>query len=127
MDGRKLAGIGLAVLVIGVAMHTKFSRRSEAHEQTYEAIMSWVQELPCYQLHPDTMGEVCQRAHDQAFNDAYDVGARYRGARFDDAAYLKGFFEYLIKDAERRKDQDAVRQLKDCQSRCEQMLATVEE
>jgi hypothetical protein len=127
MDGRKLMGIGVFVVILAVVMYTRFNNRTEASDETYEAIMTAVRELPCYQVHPDTMEETCQRAHQMAFDQAYDIGGRYRAARFDDMAYVKGFFSNIIREVEYRNDKDAIQQLRDCQIRCEQIVEAYQE
>jgi len=118
MDGRKLGGIVLVVVVIGFGAYARMKNRVDTSNDLQEAVMSWIVDMPSYGDHGDALDIMADYAHQLAFDEAYSSGGRRRAARLDDEAYVEKFFGVMIEDAERRNLSDVVEDLQECREMC---------
>ena len=90
MDKLKRWGVPLLAIaaLLGWRFYQKSGDASEVHDGGLEAVLSWAHEGATEaQLRP--LFEAC---HESAFEDAYRMGGRRRGASFDSDAYYANLF-----------------------------------
>lgn len=101
MDGRKLAGIAVTILIIIIVVTTKMGDRSDDSEAIQAEAMELLKEVDGYDRNAGLLESFAKLAHQRAFEQAYSMGSRRREASFDDEVYMRVFFNQLVKSAQR--------------------------
>lgn len=93
---KKLFSIALVVaLVVGLKVFNKGRDGDTIRAEAYELMTS----LPDYSAHASFFEEAFPRAHKAAFEEAYSMGGRRKGASLDESAYLSVLFSSLARQA----------------------------
>lgn len=96
-----------AVIVIGVYM--KMSNMSETDESIKADIVAFVQDLDCYADNAAALDEMCEIAHDEAFDAAYSIGGRRSSGSLNGEKYINGFVDSMTEQARSRQlDQSVI-------------------
>ncbi len=85
--GEKIFGWGFAILVIGGILWWKFSGKSDASVEYEQMMLQMYSEICETEAERDYLVALVDMYHDDAFDDAYDIGGRRRSASMDEVAY----------------------------------------
>ncbi len=99
MDGRKLLGIIVTVLVLAGVVWLKLRNRGDDSQQIRGEMMAVIESMPEFEKNSELLTEWTDRAHETAFAAAYTMAGRRTRAKFDDERYVKAFFESMISQA----------------------------
>ena len=103
--GKKVLGIAVVVTAIMIFKMKNMGEEDSAIQEEMQAI---VESLPCYDAHGEYLDTLFERHHGIAFQEAYEMGGRRRGATFDENAYIEKLFGRMIKNARDRSKRDLV-------------------
>jgi hypothetical protein len=96
VDGKKLGGIGLSIILIGVAVWLRVNRRSDDSEIVKSDMMQVVAMMKGYDQHKTLIDTMAGTAHNVAFHEAYTMARRRKAAEFSDDKYLEAFWRSML-------------------------------
>jgi hypothetical protein len=114
MDGRKLLGIGVTIVLVAGVVWLRFRNRSDDSKQVRDEMMAVIENMPEFEKNSELLTEWANRAHESAFSAAYSMGGRRTRAKFDEGPYVKAFFESMISQArmqQKKALEDALRKV----------------
>ena len=97
--GRSVVGIIIALVVGGYLAFSRTENRDELSSDLYAQMMQIVIDAPEHAGRPREYVPVLESAHRKAFSDAFTLGGRRTGSKFDRKAYLEDVFSALIRHA----------------------------
>lgn len=126
MDGRKLGGIVLSLLIIGGLFYLKTQRRSDASADVRAVSMLLIAGMPEFEANEKELTQMADFAHTVAFGEAYTVGFKARRTKFEEQKYFDAFFRSMIDQARDRGKQNLIKPLSELQSKVQEALAEEE-
>ncbi len=100
MDEKKLGGIALSIILIGVAVFLRVNRRSDDSEIIKADMMQVVSMMKGYDQHKTLIDTMAGTAHTFAFSEAYTMAGRRKAADFSDDKYLEAFWRSMLHQAD---------------------------
>lgn len=100
MNEKRLGGIALTIILIGVGVWLRMSRRSDDSVNIKTDITQVVSMMEGYDQNKKLIDTMTDTAHRSAFNAAYSVGGRRSPVRFDEDKYLDAFWRSMIQQAD---------------------------
>ncbi len=93
MEGNKvkkvISSVATVVVVVAVVVGLKFYNKHKTSGEVLAQAESVVQTVPGYEQDPAYHDALFEKAHDEAFSEAYSMGGRRTRARFDSERYLE--------------------------------------
>jgi hypothetical protein len=99
MDGRKIAGVVIGLLVFAGVMALRFRARASDSDTVRIAATLLVISMDEYEQNQKILDAMTERAHTVAFGEAYSMAGRRTKARFDEDKYLDVFFRSMVSQA----------------------------
>ncbi len=100
MDTKKLGSVGVTVLIIILGFWWRLSNRSDHSAEIKADTMLIVAQMEGYSQNRAMIDSMADRAHKSAFDKAYTMAGRRKGAVIDLDIYYEEFFKVMIRDAE---------------------------
>ncbi|MCK6483222.1 MAG: hypothetical protein HUU22_12350 [Phycisphaerae bacterium] len=124
MEGRKLGGIVLSLLIIGGLFYFKMQRRSDTSDEVRTLMVSLIERMPEYQSEGKVLTQMAGFAHTVAFGEAYTVGYKARRTKLEEQKYFEVFFRSMIEQARDRGKPNLIKPLSELR---DSVLAAAEE
>lgn len=100
---KSIASWVVIAALIGGGVYLKMSNKSEANENTKADMLNIIHEMETYPSNAQALDEMCELAHDAAFEEAYSMGGRRSSGNFNAEKYIDGFIDSMLQQAETRQ------------------------
>jgi hypothetical protein len=106
---RKVIGIVVAIVVV---VGLRFYNRGTDEKAVLADMKTVIAQLGASPADSAYLNGVLDREHSRAFDAAYEMGSRRRGARFDENKYVDAIFKAMISQCEKDKKKDLAAKLR---------------
>jgi hypothetical protein len=113
MQGSRIVGYGVALLVASGVIWYKYSREDEYAKDCRAQMLAQLHHLPDFAEAEAYYTGLLDRHHLAAFGKHYTVGGRRSSSDFDSEAYLDDLFNSMAADAEAQQQKERANELRE--------------
>ena len=110
--GKTVGSVAFAAVLAGVLVWSRMNRRGENEAAILQQMEEMVSKIDVYPANQEYLDKLLKEEHRGAFDAAYSMGGRRKGAKFDWSKYTTTLFDGMCKECARDKKPEVAKSLR---------------